>query len=288
MAQALAPSLLRRLEWIVLGDRVVGLLAEDAAAGMVVGSVQFVRSRRDPGTWMFGHWRVTPSRRRSGIGRLLLSEGVRLLPVVHRLYSYVDWGNQGSMEAHERLGFEPGLQALGSAPLGTLSTIGPPAAAVRLRRLRRRERGALLDLHRRAMGDLWLRLFPRIDREGPSPYDRAGWRRWAEILARGPARLYSVETENGAAGFIVWRGASITLFTVPAACGAALLARVAMQVMERGASRDWEIDLRGLPRDLLARPGPIIAQILMGLTDARRFSAAPGPPCLPGPPSARR
>jgi GNAT superfamily N-acetyltransferase len=284
----MAPSRLRRLEWAILGDRVVGLVAEDPEPGGVIGSVQFVRSRRDPGTWMFGHWRVAPSRRRSGIGRLLLSEGVRLLPAVGRLYSYVDWGNQGSLEAHLRLGFESGPQAVASVPLGALSTIGPPAPAVRLGRLRRRSRAALFDLYRRAMGDLWLRLFPRLGPDGPPPFERAGWRRWAEILARGPARLYGVENEGGPAGFVVWRGASIRLFTDPAACGPALLARVAMQLMDRGASRDWWIDLRGLPREILGRPGPIVAQTLMGLDDARRLSAAPGPPCPPSRPCGRR
>src|SRR5262245_40130143 len=121
----LCPTRPVRIAWRLLGTRAVTVVAEDVRTGSLLGTVQFVRSRRNPDTWMFGHWRVAAQRRRAGIGRRLLVEGRRLASGVGRLYSYVEWGNEVSMAAHERLGFEAGETLLGRAPLGALSTIGP-------------------------------------------------------------------------------------------------------------------------------------------------------------------
>jgi len=69
------------------------------------------------------------------------------------------------------------------------------------------------------------------------------------------------------AGFVLWEGEAVTVFADPAACDHGFLARAALQVMARGARRDLEIGLRGLPRSLAVRPGPIGLQVLMGMPD---------------------
>src|SRR5439155_203040 len=132
-----------------------------ALASGALGGVQFVRSSIDHATWMFGHWRVAPARRREGIGRRLLSEGSRFLPGIGRLYSYIDWGNEVSVLAHERLGFEACPLARGSALLGALSTVGPSAPALGFEPRRRSDWPALFDLYRKAAGPIWFGLFPR-------------------------------------------------------------------------------------------------------------------------------
>src|SRR5437762_2638271 len=124
VAAILCPSLPRRMAWRVSGTRAVSVAAVERRTGAVLGCVQFLRSRRSPHTWLFGHWRVAPAVRKRGIGRRLLLEGVRGLTGARRLYSYVEWDNEGSKEAHARLGFESGSTLRGSAPLGALSTIG--------------------------------------------------------------------------------------------------------------------------------------------------------------------
>jgi hypothetical protein len=249
--EILAPSISGRLRWFLNGTLACGLVAEDATTGTVVGSVHFVRSRRDPATWVFGLWRVAAARRREGIGRLLLREGARVVPGMRRLYSYVDWGNEASILAHQRLGFEAAPEIQGKAGLGALTTIGPAAPAVRLEPAAGAGRAALFDLYARAIGPLWLRLFP-----GHTPRSRgSGWGAWW------------VRDGERAAGFVRLRGRSVTLYTDPAACDPGLLARAAAQIAALGVPREQEIDLRGLPRELAARPGPITPRILMGMVD---------------------
>src|SRR5712691_5836754 len=77
VAAALCPSILTRIAWGLGGLEARAFVAEETRDGGAVGSIQFVRARRSSGTWMFGHWRVAPGRRRQGVGRLLLEEGVR-------------------------------------------------------------------------------------------------------------------------------------------------------------------------------------------------------------------
>jgi hypothetical protein len=252
----LAPSIAGRLRWFLNGTLACGLVAEDAAAGTLVGSAHFVRSRRDAATWVFGLWRVAGARRREGIGGLLLREAARLVPGIRRLYSYVDWGNEASILAHRRLGFEAAPEVQGRAELGALSTIGPAAPAVRLETAGSGDTAALFDLYARALGPLWLRLFPGHERG-------SGGGRWGTWWVRDGERT---------AGFVRLRGRSIVLYTDPAACDAGLLARAATQIVALGIPRQREIDLRGLPWDLASRPGPIDPRILMGLPDVGRLS----------------
>ena len=274
VAQAFCASPGRRLVWRLKGIRVVGVLAEDRAG--VLGSVQFVRSSIDHATWMFGHWRVAPARRREGIGRRLLSEGSRFLPGIGRLYSYIDWGNEVSVLAHERLGFEACPLARGSALLGALSTVGPSAPALGFEPRRRSDWPALFDLYRKAAGPIWFGLFPRV---GSATYlDRVpGPGSWLPGPVRRilpSARVWSVEKPEGAAAMVVQRGASLTLYADPARCDASLLARVALRLLAQGAGRDREITLIGLPRWLVARPGPVRAEILMGMPQISRLREA--------------
>jgi hypothetical protein len=271
---ALCPTAPMRLAWSLGGTAARGFLAENRASGAVVGSIQFVRSRREPETWMFGHWRVIAARRREGIGRLLLREGAGLLGEVRRLYSYVDWGNEVSRLAHEHLGFEASPQIRGSAPLGGLSTIGPATPGLRLEFVPRRERAGLFDLYRRAAGDLWSRLFPHL---GPDSFLASGFSDGNALPAPttrllGITRVWTVRPMGAAAGFILWRGSSITVYVDPVLCGAALLAQVAMKLMAIGARREQEIALVGLRDDHLSRPGPIAPQVLMGMPDTARLA----------------
>ncbi len=261
VADILCPSPGRALLWHLKGTRCATLVAEETATGTILGAVQFVRCPRPPGTWMFGHWRVTAGRRRQGIGRRLLREGAGRLPDVLRLYSYVDWGNDASIAAHKRCGFEAGLTLFGSAPLGLLSTIGPATPALRLEPAGRREWPVLFGLYARAMGSLWLRLRPGLRPRTFLGGAIAGLRVALVAVVRGAAA--------GARplGFVLWEGATVTLYADPVACDAALLARVALQVAALGGRRDSTLDVRGLPTGLADRPGPLAAQILMGMPD---------------------
>src|SRR3989442_14076529 len=109
VADILCPRPARRLAWRLLGTRAVPVLAEEEGTGAVVGSVQFVRSRRSPDTWMFGHWRVAAARRREGVRRRMPVEGIALLPPqVPRLYSYVVCGNASSSSSHAAAGVHGG------------------------------------------------------------------------------------------------------------------------------------------------------------------------------------
>ena len=266
---AIAPSPAGRLEWRSRGMRVVGLVAEECD-GQLVGSVHFVRNRRERKTWLFGHWRVSGAYRRSGIGRHLLREGLRALPEATRLYSFVDWGNEGSVAAHRHLGFEAAPELWGSALLGPLSTLGSPAPAIVLSAVPRSRRAILAQPFRRAMGPLWCRLFPDQARRGEpgpaiAPWDLRGaighlWRRTTcryRVAASGD-RIEAVELAMGAAK---------TLFLDPEACDAGWLARLAQALLASGCDRSTEIEIRGVTRSLVERGGPIRAQILMGLTD---------------------
>ena len=277
VADILCPRPARRLAWRLLGTRAVPVLAEEEGTGAVVGSVQFVRSRRSPDTWMFGHWRVAAARRREGIGRRMLVEGMRLLPPqVARLYSYVDWDNDASIAAHERLGFESGRTLWGKAPLGVLTTVGPATPALRLEPVGLRDWPVLFTIYTRAVGSLWLRLFPEL---GPRNFlggTLGGLRAGVVAVARGQSgaawstlapRAGTGTPDRSVAGFVLWEGEAVTVFADPAACDHGFLARAALQVMARGARRDLEIGLRGLPRSLAVRPGPIGLQVLMGMPD---------------------
>ncbi len=254
----LCPSLARRIAWRLRGTRSLAAVVVERGTGPLLGSVQFLRSRRDRATWMFGHWRVVAGRRREGIGRRLLRDGVRLLPAGARLYSYVDWGNEASIAAHEQCGFEASRTLHGSAPLGVLSTIGPATPALRLEPAGGGDRAVLFGLYARAMGSLWLRLFPGLRPRNFLAGRFGGFRVALVAMARSAVRP---------AGFVLWERSSLTFFADPAACDAALLARVALHVIALGAKRDATLELRGLPRPLLARPGPIAAQVLMGMPD---------------------
>jgi GNAT superfamily N-acetyltransferase len=252
----MAPGPLLRLRWFLSGTCALGFVAEEG--GAVVGSVHFVRDRRDPATWMFGHWRVAAARRRAGVGAFLLREAARRIPGLRRLYSHVDWGNEASLAAHERLGFERAPEIQGRAPLGGLAGLGPPAPPARLEPVRPGDWPALFPWYARAMGDLWLRLFPD---HSPAAAARPG---------RG-GRAYWVRTEEGAAGFLLERPRGLTLYLEPARCSGTLLARCAGRLLAEGRPGTAEIDLRGLSRDLVARPGPIVAQVLMAMPDASRL-----------------
>ncbi|HEU4403014.1 MAG TPA: GNAT family N-acetyltransferase [Candidatus Polarisedimenticolia bacterium] len=280
VVQALVPSIARRLTWTLSGARLSTLLAQEGRDGAVLGSVQFIRAWRRSGTWMFGYWRVTSGRRRQGIGGLLLRQGVGLLPGLHHLFSHVDWGNDVSSLAHQRLGFEAGDRIWGSASLGALSTIGAAAPAVRLEEVARSRWRELFPIYLKAMGDLWPRLFPGLGENDflttqaaeapPSP---------AAGLAPGlvvPLSLWTVHPDRAVAGFVLARGSAVTLYADPAACDAPLLARVAIRLIGMGMPRGRTIALRGLPRDLAGRSGPITARTLMGMPDAERLLEGAG------------
>jgi RimJ/RimL family protein N-acetyltransferase len=251
----MAPGPWLRLRWFLSGTCAQGFVAEEG--GGVVGSVHFVRDRRDPRTWMFGHWRVAAPRRRAGVGGRLLREAARAIPGLARLYSHVDWGNDVSILAHERLGFERAPEIQGRAPLSGLAVIGPAAPPARLEPVRAAEWPALLAIYARAMGSLWMRLLP--DHAPGRPPWRPG------------GRVFRVVTEEGIAGFLLQRAEALTFYMEPERAGAAALARLAARLLGDGHPRDRVIDLRGLTRALVARPGPIAAQVLMGMPDAARL-----------------
>ncbi len=278
VARILCPPPARRIAWCLSGTRAVSVVAADGRTGSVLGCVQFLRSRRSADTWMFGHWRVTAALRQQGIGRRLLMEGTRWLPDASRLYSYVEWGNEVSTAAHERLGFEAGRTLRGTATLGALSTIGAATPALRLQPLRARDWDVLFAIYARAMGSLWLRLFPGT---GPRSFldgARGGLRAVAVAIARGlpagggkgqGAPPADSPVEGSAAGFVVWGSGGPTFYADPEVCDQGLLARAALQIIAQGSRRDDEIRLRGLPRSLADRPGPIRIQELMGMPDVR-------------------
>jgi len=267
----LCPPLARRIGWRAGGTLSRSAIAVDRQTHAVLGSVQFLRSRRDRGTWMFGHWRVAAGRRREGIGRRILGEGAVLLPPGARLYSYVDWGNEASIAAHERCGFEAGRTLRGIAPLSVLTTIGAATPALRLEPAGWGDSSALFGLYARAMGSLWFRLFPGLRPRRFLTPRIAGFRVLLRAMTRHVERdgppTRAGRGEFGPAGLVVWEGESLTLYADPAACDAALLARVAIQLTALGARREASLEIRGLPRTFLVRPGPIALQVVMGMPD---------------------
>jgi acetyltransferase (GNAT) family protein len=272
------PSLARRLGWRLGRVLASGLVAERAERAEIVGSVRFVRDRREPATWIFEHWRVAASCRGTGIGGLLLREGVRLVPGIERLYSYVDWGNEISFRAHLRLGFEASPSFQGWAELGALSTIGPPSPSVSLEPVRGQHQMELFPLYTRAMGSLWLRLLPGLEPrrflagcEDAPPLAVWGTR----ALWGAPVRAWIVRAQGPPTALLLRRGAVVTLFTDPDACNAGLLARVAARMIALGMPRERRIELRGLPRELAARRGLITARILMAMSDVSALSRGP-------------
>jgi hypothetical protein len=251
--------------------------AEACGSVGIVGSVHFVRSGRDAATWMFGHWRVAAALRRRGIGAGLVREGVRRIGVIERLYSYVEYGNDASLAAHRRLGFEAAPALEGAISLGALSTLGSPAPALRLEPVDRRAWTALLPLYAAATGVLWLRLFPRsID--PISMLAEIGGREAVRLVPRllllPGARAFRVEVPGRPpAGFVVRDGSGATLYCVPSRCSTSILARTALQLLALGTPRKESIRLVGLPAELASRSGPIETRRLMGLPDARSLRA---------------
>jgi hypothetical protein len=250
--------------------RVVGMVAEEPEHKEILGSIQFVRHRRQPGTWMFGHWRVSSPQRRAGVGRLLVCEGLRLLPEIQRLYSFVEWNNDASIAAHTRLGFQAAPELWGRAALGPLSTLGPPPPAVRLDRVPPRGPRFVRSLFRRSMGPLWCALFPGPASSGDpgpacAPWDLRGW--LSVIWRRMSTRAWSATTPERVEAILVRTGRNATVFLDPEKCAPGLLARVALAMLSIGFERGQEVELRGLSRGIVERGGPIRAQILMGLTE---------------------
>lgn len=273
VGEILCPPIARRIVWRARGTLSRSVVAVDLRTRALLGCVQFLRSRRDRETWLFGYWRVAAGRRREGIGRAILRDGLSLLPAGARLYSYVDWGNEVSIAAHERCGFEAGRTLLGSAPLSVLSTIGPATPAMRLEPAGFGDSSVVFGLYARAMGSLWFRLFPRLRPGRFLPRRFAGFRVVLLAMSRDAERAAGRSGDghagSGPVGLVVWEGESLTLFVDPAACDAALLARVALQLTALGARRESTLEIRGLPRTFLVRPGPIDVQVLMGMPDPR-------------------
>jgi len=270
----LCPTLYTRLAWAIHRTRVRSFVLDDRRSGALVGSVQFVRSRIDRHTWMFGHWRVSPDERGRGTGGELLRGALQRMAGVARLYSLIEPQNRRSIHAHERLGFERSSNHCGGGPLGFLSTIGPPSPAIGLSRAGRGDREQLFELYQRAMGPLWRRLFPALTAgrflraagdEPPDPAHPGG----AAASIRGDAMLVSDAGEYPA--FIARGGRRLCLFCDPARCDGALVARVAGALLALGAARDQWLTLRGLPGPLGRRPGPIRNWIVMGTTDVTRL-----------------
>lgn len=267
----LCPPVARRIGWRLGGTLSRSAIAVDGRTESILGSVQFLRSRRDRNTWMFGHWRVAAARRREGIGRRILREGAALLPAGTRLYSYVDGGNEASIAAHEKCGFEAGRTLRGIAPLAVLTTIGAATPALRLEPAGWGDSSALFGLYAQAMGSLWFRLFPGLRPQRYLAPRIARFRVMLRVMTRdaerggGPAEAGRAAFRP--AGLVVWEGESLTFYADPAACDAALLARVALQLTALGARREASLEIRGLPRTFLARTGPIALQVVMGMPD---------------------
>lgn len=275
---AIAPSPAGRLEWRTRGMRIVGLVAVERD-GQLVGSIHFVRHRREPKTWLFGHWRVSVRYRRSGIGRYLLREGLRVLPEVSRLYSFVDWGNEGSVAAHRHLGFEVAPELWGSSLLGPLSTLGSPAPTIVMAAVPRSGRAILAQPFRRAMGPLWCRLFPDQARRGEpgpaiAPWDLRG--AIGHLWRRTTCRYRTATSGDRIEAIELAVGMERTLFLDPESCDPGLLSRLAQALLASGCDRSTEIEIRGVARSLIERGGPIRAQILMGLTHVGALRQAQG------------
>ncbi len=275
---AIAPTPIGRLAWRTRGVRVVGLVAE-APDGTILGSIQFVGTRREPGTWMFGHWRVSSARRGRGIGGLLVRQGVRALPGIARLCSLVEWGNERSIEAHRRLGFEPAIELWGRAPLGPLTTLGPPAPALTFEPVSRSGTRDLAPSLRRAMGPLWCSLFPaRAGLGDPSPAVAP----WDPLVEPGrvgrPARHRYWVARSGSRtdAVLLAAGRSMILFIDPDSSEPHVVARLAQAMVALGCDRSLEIEMRGVTGALVERSGFLTAQILMGLTDLSSLRRSAG------------
>lgn len=271
--ETLCPSLYTRVAWAIRHTRVRSFVIEDPASETPVGSVQFVRSRIDRGTWMFGHWRVAPEQRGRGIGGALLRGALARIAGVTRLYSLIEAENEASLLAHERLGFERSDRHIGGGPLGFLSTIGPPTPAARLERVARGDRPALFGLYQSAMGSLWGRLFPglastRFLHAADEPPDPAHPGHPAATI---PDSVMLVHDSDERPAFLVRSGRRTSLFGNPDRCDAGLLARIASRLLALGAGRDEWLALRGVPGPLGRKPHPIRSWILMGTTNLGRL-----------------
>jgi hypothetical protein len=271
--ETLCPTPFTRLAWALSGMKVRSFVLEKPASGMLPGSVQFVRSRIDSATWMFGHWRVSPEGRGQGAGGALLRGALRYLSGATRLYSLIEAENDASLLAHERLGFNRSNLQFGGGPLGFLSTIGPPAPAVQLVRAAGGGRQELFALYQSAMGSLWGRLFPglaatRFLYAAAEPPDPAHPGHPAATI---PDSVMLVHDGEEHPAFVVRIRRRTFLFCNPERCNAGLVARVASRLLALGAGRDEWLAVRGLPGPLGRRPGPIRSWILMGTADLKRL-----------------
>jgi len=265
----LSPGPITPWAWADQRTRVLSFVAEEPSQGRLAGTVQLVRSRLDPGTWMFGHWRVVTDRRGEGLGSALLRGAVRSTAAVKRLYSLIEQDNDASIEAHEWLGFERSDRLFSGGGLGFLSTIGPPAPALSLRRASRDDLPEIFEIYLKSMGPLWGRLFPglsaaRLSRAVGEPPDPALREPTPATL---PERLMLVEDGGACPAFLARGGRSTALFADPSRCDAGLLARVASRLLALGAARDEWLTLRGLPAPPGRAAGASRAWILMGATD---------------------
>ncbi|HET6277627.1 MAG TPA: GNAT family N-acetyltransferase [Candidatus Polarisedimenticolia bacterium] len=267
--ETLCPTYFTRLAWAIRGTTVRSFLLENPASGTVVGSVQFVRSRIDRRTWMFGHWRVSSEQRGRGAGGALLRGALARIAGAARLYSLIEAHNERSIRAHERLGFERSSNHCGGGPLGFLSTVGPPAPSVRLLPATAADLPELFALYQRSMGSLWGRLFPglaapRFLHAADEPPDPAHPGHPAATI---PERVMLVSDADEHTAFVVRSRRRTSLFCDPERCDAGLVARVANRLLALGAGRDEWLALRGLPEHLGPRSGPIRCWLVMGTTD---------------------
>ena len=265
----LCPNALTRFLWRIHSTHVRSFLGEEMDSCLVLGSVQFVRSRLDCETWIFGHWKVATGLRRRGIGGQLLLGALNMLPDARRIYSLVELGNDTSIHAHERLGFEASSTVLGGVSLGELSTIGPPAPPAQLQQVHPQDMDILFAIYRRAMGGTWMRLFPKLDFESflRSVVEPPGGIQPAPSSAPGMRQTLSVAIDGYRAGFVVRAKTNWIFFSDPEHCSPSVLARTAGSLLTLGANRaDW-IALRGLPRALLKSPRGIAFSVLMGCSD---------------------
>ena len=265
----LCPTLMTKLAWSATGTRAPTFVAFSSTTGGIIGSVQFVRSCIDPATWMFGHWRVPSDRRGEGIGGRLLSEGLRLLPTIQSLYSLVEERNTASIRAHRRLAFKEAPELLGTAALGILSTIGPPAPSIRLEKCASEE--SLLSIYRRAMGEIWISLFAgfgveRLSHVLCAPIEAPAGRGGAWCGRR--ALVLAVHDGETLAGFVVSGRGRTVLFAEPDACDAGFLARVAARLIALGRAREDQLSIRGLPLPVLRGHHAIRGWVLMGMPEA--------------------
>ncbi len=265
----LCPAIPTRLAWSANGVRARTFVALEEGAPDLLGSVQLVRSRLDRSTWMFGHWRVATARRGAGIGRHLLQAALTLVPEVRRLYSLVEAGNAPSARAHAGLDFQPAAERLGTVPLGVLTTMGPPAPAVRLEKIVRRDHARLFEVYRQAMGPVWMALFPGLS---AGRFVHATIEPLESNPSTPPPRnrrltMFEVYADGGRHAFVARRPGRLQLFVEPAYCDAGLLSRVAGALVARGFDRSEEVAIRGLPGPLVRQGGPIRVWTLMGAPD---------------------